>query len=213
MRKSIFLITLVLGVILLSGCASTKHAYRKIFDSLLDDSGSAFDSSLSAVIAASDRYNPRSIEEDKEYMGAILYDGESFSYTVTAGKPRQADLVVRVKVPVGSKIVAWWHTHASPGTYGKRFSRNDIELVRLQNVPFYMADPYGHLRVLKPGDRIGVMIGLTGSRLAVRYAKGTLITYRDVSSCPSLRSLWSDPYPIAPHHLNRKTCEDGELEE
>ena len=58
----------------------------------------SFDSEIDAVVAASDAFNPLSIAEDREYMGAILFAGGRYSYTVEAGEVGHDQITVRIKV-------------------------------------------------------------------------------------------------------------------
>jgi len=110
-----------------------------------------FSSELGAVIAAADRYNPISINQDREFIGAVLKLDHCYTYTVTAGKRGADQVSARIRVPVGAEIVAFWHTHGVARHSNRYFSAIDAGLVRHQNKPFYLADYTGRLKVLKPG--------------------------------------------------------------
>ena len=114
----------------------------------------SFDSAIDAVVAASDAFNPHSIAEDREYMGAILFGAGRYSYTVEAGEVGHDQITVRIKVPGGSQIVAFWHTHGAAGADRSYFSEVDTELARQWKVPFYLADYTGNLKVYEAGDKL-----------------------------------------------------------
>jgi len=114
--------------------------------------GRVFGTALAAVVAASDFYNPRSIAEDREYMGAVLYRDGHYYYTAGAGLRGQDRITVRVPVPKGSDIIAFWHTHGAPRWERRFFSGVDTDLATSWKTPFYLADYTGTLRVFSPGD-------------------------------------------------------------
>jgi hypothetical protein len=142
---------------------------------------SDFDSELAAVVAAATRYNPISIEEDREYMGAVLRQGDRYLYTVAPGQSGRDRITVRVPIPDGYQVIAFWHTHGDRAHGRTFFSDVDTRLVRDSDKPFYLADFTGVLKVFSPSDR-------TMSRLRARhlglpgkagFARGELV--RDVS--------------------------------
>ena len=110
-----------------------------------------FDSPLDAVIAASERYNAVSIEEDREFMGAILHRHSQYHYTVAQGEAGEDRITVRVPVPKGANIVAFWHTHGSEAHAREYFSEVDTQLATDWDKPFYLADHTGVLKVYEPG--------------------------------------------------------------
>ena len=114
----------------------------------------SYNNEIEAVVAASDEYNPRSIEEDREYMGAILYSHGRYSYTVEGGEVGQDQITVRIRVPAGSSIAAFWHTHGAAANDRSYFSEVDTTLATEWNKPFYLADYTGVLKVFNPGDKL-----------------------------------------------------------
>ena len=114
----------------------------------------SYNNEIEAVVAASDEYNPRSIEEDREYMGVILYSHGRYSYTVEGGEVGQDQITVRIRVPAGSSIAAFWHTHGAAANDRSYFSEVDTALATEWNKPFYLADYTGVLKVFKPGDKL-----------------------------------------------------------
>ncbi len=114
----------------------------------------AYQGELEAVIAASQRFNPRSIEEDREYMGAILQKGGDYHYTVAPGETGEDRITVRVPVPVGATIVAFWHTHGAEAHAREYFSEVDTKLAMDWKLPLYLADYTGVLKVFRPGDQV-----------------------------------------------------------
>lgn len=133
-----------------------------------------------AVVAATDTHNPDSVARDVEYMGAILkHQGPSadFGYTVTAGRAGRDEIRARILVPAGYEIVAFWHTHGGREQSRKYFSGVDIRLVDRWQLPLYLADYTGQLKVLEPGARRLSLLaarrsGLTGFGY---YARGRLV--------------------------------------
>ncbi|ALO45959.1 DUF4329 domain-containing protein [Pseudohongiella spirulinae] len=116
-----------------------------------------FESELQAVQHASNLYNPASVREDREFMGVIFrraaHAGFLFGYTVGAGQSGQDTVTVRARIPQGSEIVAFWHTHGAEHWTRQYFSPEDTELAREWGLPFYMAAADGHLRVYRPEQR------------------------------------------------------------
>ena len=104
-----------------------------------------FDTELDAVLAASNIYNPLSIDEDREYIGAVLELDGSYFYTVGVGKKGENAIVVRARVPKSYSLVAFWHTHGAPAIERRYFSDADMHLVRSYGKPFYLADYTGRL--------------------------------------------------------------------
>jgi hypothetical protein len=116
-----------------------------------------YSSELAAVESATNEFNPISIDEDREFMGAILrrqiseYTAE-YSYTIARGNRGEDSINMNVAIPDGTEVVAFWHTHGAAHFSRKYFSDTDSNLVRQFGVPFYLADYTGTLRILKPGD-------------------------------------------------------------
>ncbi|MCG8669492.1 MAG: DUF4329 domain-containing protein, partial [Pseudomonadales bacterium] len=140
-----------------------------------------------AAAAAADRFNPYSIREDREYMGAILRhkhpasgkEEPAFTYTAAAGHAHHDRITIKVKLPGDYEIVAFWHTHGAEHWSRKYFSDTDTRLAKHWGVPFYLADFSGLLRVYKPDSRILSLnqarrLGL-GSRRG--FAKGQVVTH------------------------------------
>ena len=130
-----------------------------------------FNSELEAVTAAVNLYNPPSMARDREYMGAVLERHNHFYYTVGEGKRGEDSIELRLLIPAGFSIVAFWHTHGAPAYKRKFFSETDQRLVRLHHKPFYLADFTGSLRVLRPADKGR---GLKASEDAPRHRNGFL---------------------------------------
>jgi len=106
---------------------------------------------IAAVIAASNLYNPTSIVEDREYMGAVLRDGDRYLYTVSAGQQRRDKITVKIEIRPGCELIALWHTHGAPASERKYFSKVDTRLAEKLQIPFYLADFTGLLKIFEPG--------------------------------------------------------------
>ncbi len=147
-----------------------------------------FASERHAVEAAVARFNPHSIREDREYLGAIIAlpnadesddDRPVYRYLVARGKPGQDRVRIQLPMPKGAEIVAFWHTHGAHGPHRHLFSGSDTRLVRKTGKPFYLADANGDLRVYRPGHKLlsaGLRhrMGLTAGH---GYAEGELLMY------------------------------------
>lgn len=139
-----------------------------------------FRSELEAAVAAARQYNPRSIREDREFLGAILSDGDRYTFTVDAGRPRQDRITVRIEVPAGTEVVAFWHTHGARRHSNRYFSAVDTALVENLQKRFYLADFTGTLKVMAPGAPTLSRVRARRLGLPARsgYARGDVITDR-----------------------------------
>lgn len=110
-----------------------------------------------AVLAASQRYNPQSVREDREFMGGIFQqtiNGEiRFGYTVSGGARNHDRITVRIQLPQDSQLVAIWHTHGSAHWNRSYFSPIDTHLAETTGLPVFLATGQGELRIFEPGDR------------------------------------------------------------
>lgn len=116
-------------------------------------SGAVFDSVEEAAIAAADAYNPISIQEDREYMGTIYRSNNRFGYTVSRGSSRANSITIRISADNWDDVVALWHTHGNAAPHHRYFSQVDTETAERFQVPFYLADYTGYLKVFRPGQR------------------------------------------------------------
>ena len=86
-------------------------------------------------------------------MGAILLHSGDYRFMVGAGQQGRDRISVRVPIPRGADIVAFWHTHGTPAPKRRYFSREDTDLALSWNRPLYLVDYTGALKVFSPGDR------------------------------------------------------------
>lgn len=118
---------------------------------------SAFGDPLSLVdrmvyqIASS--VNADSIKQDREYVGVIIQmsDGTLINSSGSGGSGQKEIAFTYVR-PKDAKTVAIWHTHGARNKYTRYFSRADTTTANRANVPMYMMDSTGTLRVYNPGD-------------------------------------------------------------
>ncbi len=136
-----------------------------------------FATELAAVVAAVSRYNPVSIRQDREFMGAILHDGECYAYTVVAGERRRDQITVKITVDETVDVVAFWHTHGAKYAGNRYFSDVDTRLVDQWQKPLYLADYTGALRIISPGARTlsSVRARELGLPARIGYAKGRVV--------------------------------------
>lgn len=112
-----------------------------------------FATELEAVIAAADNYNPLSIREDREYVGAIFEEDGKFGFTVSANARRKDSWRLGIARVDWDRIRAFWHTHGDASPQHRYFSRSDTETVERLGLPFYLADYTGYLKIFRRGDR------------------------------------------------------------
>lgn len=108
-----------------------------------------------AVIDAVKRYNPCSIHNDTEFLGAVLYNpdpGKGYIYSIGTGEHGENNISVRVKVPKGYSMVAFWHTHGDSDWSHAFFSATDTALAEKFRLPLYLANYSGTVRVFEPGS-------------------------------------------------------------
>ena len=143
-----------------------------------------FATELDAVVAATSYYNPVSVREDREFMGAVLRDGECYQVTVNAGEPGRDAITARIPVRPGIDLVAFWHTHGARTRSNQYFSAVDTRLVKRWQKPFYLADYTGVLKIMVPGGR--TLSALRARRLGLParsgYAVGQVV--HDASGNP-----------------------------
>lgn len=142
----------ILKILLLVCCGlNLVTVYAK---SLVDPCASQlFASELDAVRAAANRYNPLSIREDREYMGAIFESDGKFGYTVEASVRRKDKWRLSIPAMEWEKVRAFWHTHGNASPQHRYFSDADTKSVKKFGLPFYLADYTGYLKVFRAGDR------------------------------------------------------------
>ncbi len=142
----------------------------------------SYPDALTAVIAASNYFNPLSIQEDREYIGAILKHKRQghFIYTVSSGQSGEDTVSARIKVPADYEITAFWHTHGNHHWTRKYFSDLDTQLAKQWGLPFYMAEASGKLRVYNPDDPTLSSMRSRKMGLGAQsgYAKGRIVSYQ-----------------------------------
>jgi hypothetical protein len=116
-------------------------------------SSQLFASELDAVRAAADRYNPQSIQEDREYMGAIFESEGKFGYTVAAAARRKDNWRLSMPSMEWDRVRAFWHTHGGTSSKNRYFSSADTRSAKKFGLPFYLADYTGYLKVYRAGDK------------------------------------------------------------
>jgi hypothetical protein len=123
-----------------------------------------------AVLTMSRCFLRSSIQEDREYIGAVLRTDRGYGFFVQRGKRGRDHAQLRLRRLRGQQLVAFWHTHGAPGWARHLFSPTDTGLVARTHLPLYLTDPAGAIRVYRPGDdRDGVT---RVSRSALRLPRG-----------------------------------------
>ena len=112
-----------------------------------------FTSELAAVSALALCYGAVSIDEDREYMAAVLRQPDGFRFVVQPSRRGRDRVELRFGRYSGEVLAALWHTHGRLAGHRSLFSPTDTDLVAAVAVPLYLSDPRGVLRVLRPGVR------------------------------------------------------------
>jgi hypothetical protein len=100
-------------------------------------------------------FNPASIEDDREFGGAIYHDPENNDYYVTYNPAEQGKgtiIAAREKGKTSHKVAAHWHTHGKPIRGAERMSQQDMQSALANGVPMYMADGSGRISKFTPGE-------------------------------------------------------------
>ena len=120
-----------------------------------NEPASTYSTEIEAVLGACNKFNPVSIEEDREYIGAVLkHKSENrYIYTAAAGQQGQDRISAEITIPENYELVSFWHTHGAGDGSRHYFSKFDTSLVKQWEKPLYLADSSGRLKVFKPGDR------------------------------------------------------------
>ena len=138
-----------------------------------------FDSELEAVVHAMNTYNPQSIQEDREFIGAVykLNHSHGYIYSVAPGSSGRDKVSAAIPKLENANIVSFWHTHGSAHHSRHYFSDVDTQLVEQWDLPFYLGCADGNLRVFKPGDKVLSFrqAQLLGLGKATGYARGALV--------------------------------------
>lgn len=111
-----------------------------------------YSTEVEAVRAAANRFNPVSMHEDTEYIGAILQKGSEYFYSAQRGHAGEDQVSLRLRYPRTYKLVAFWHTHGAAAHERLYFSELDTKVAEQTGLPFYLADFSGELKVFQPGD-------------------------------------------------------------
>ncbi|KEQ17645.1 DUF4329 domain-containing protein [Endozoicomonas numazuensis] len=133
----------------------------------------SFVSEVAAVASACNIYNPVSIQEDREYIGAVLKHKTTnhYHYTVAAGESGEDRIHAEIVFPKEYEVIAFWHTHGAGKGSRHYFSKYDTALVQQWNKPFYLSDSSGYLKVFNPDDRI--MSSYQARKVGLGHAKGS----------------------------------------
>jgi len=142
--------------------ASSEHCTAQFFSSELD-----------AVRAAADIYNPLSIREDREYVGAIFESEGKFHYSVSAASRRTDNWSLAISNVEWDSVRAIWHTHGDASSHHRYFSDADTRSAKKFGLPFYLADYTGYLKVFRSGDK--TLSRTAASRLSLPRQSGYAI--------------------------------------
>lgn len=98
-----------------------------------------------AVLALSNCYLRQSVRGNREYMAALISDGEAIATIVGRGRRGSDQIDMTIRLKRGQALVAFWHVHGSNGVERSLFSPTDVALVKRLEVPFYLTDPTGFI--------------------------------------------------------------------
>ena len=129
-----------------------------------------FGSELEAIKAVADLYNPLSIKQDREYIGTVFRNGDLFGFTVGPRGTSGDRVSIRIDRESMQETVALWHTHGGHSSNNRYFSEVDTRTAEQFNLPFYLADYTGYLKVYRPGD--ATLSPFVARRLGLNYGRG-----------------------------------------
>ncbi len=129
-----------------------------------------YPSEKDAVTAAVNRYNPVSIKQDREFIGAIYQIGEGFKFSVIPGDKGSDQVQMRVSLAHLEDIVAFWHTHGNSDSENRYFSDTDTEMVATFDKPLYLGDYTGYLKVFEPQSK--TLTAYAARRLGLPQVRG-----------------------------------------
>ncbi len=132
-----------LQIFLCSVLLTTQIASGKSLDGDYNIESQAFPRIRAALDILSISYHRRSIQEDREYVAAILEDNGVYRVTIQAGSPGEAKVRMKIRPKKGQTLVALWHTHGVPRRLSERFSATDRKTARTTGVPLYLHTPGG----------------------------------------------------------------------
>lgn len=129
---------------------------------------------LAALLAAANRYNPRSIAEDREFLGMILQIDGRYYYTVAEGIAGANSIAAEVPTAKNDTLVlALWHTHGGAGEHRQYFSPTDTKMANRLQLPFFLADYTGQLKVYRPNAP--TLFPFQAKRLGLQERRGAAI--------------------------------------
>ncbi len=113
----------------------------------------SFPDEVTAVREMSRRFLRTSVHQDVEFFGAVLQENHG-EYRATFGKgcPGVDRINFSIGLKAGEKLSAFWHTHGRNGLDRNLFSAQDATTVLNYQIPFYLIDPAGLIRVLDPDN-------------------------------------------------------------
>lgn len=130
-----------------------KLKKRRVLDHVGETSYSTgeYDTAEEAAAAASSIFNPMSMRDKREVGGGIIKNPETgkYRFTYTLGDTGSVNIKIRKKK--SEELVGLWHTHGDSHSDKGMFSGDDARTVRKTQLPFYMTDVTGKLRVMAPG--------------------------------------------------------------
>lgn len=105
-----------------------------------------------AVMVLSQCYLRQSVRGNREYMAALISDGEAVITIVKRGRRGRDHVDMTFRLKRGQALVALWHVHGSSGLERSVFSPTDVAVVKQLQVPSYLTDPTGFIWRLDPHD-------------------------------------------------------------
>ena len=158
-------VQMLLATLLLSSSLVAEACRDSVRTQMAEES---FPNEIAAVREMSKRFLETSVHNDVEFFGAVVQE-QPGNYRATFGQGcRGVDQInFSVSLRAGTKLSAFWHTHGRRGLARNLFSGEDAATVLDYQLPFYLIDAGGLIRVLDPDD-LSLSAGTTtirGSRL------------------------------------------------
>jgi len=131
-----------------------------------------------AITVLSQCYLRKSVRGNREYMAALISDGEAVLAVVHRGRSGRDHAEFTIRLKRGEALVALWHVHGSNGVERSLFSPADAAVVKKLQVPSYLTDPTGFVWRLDPQDTAYMSPRynrMTAFRAPLGSAQGTAI--------------------------------------
>lgn len=148
-----FLISTTCTLVLFAGSTVQAESGELVQDSMACNvSEAVFRDTEQAVQHLSICFYELSLEEDREYIAAILEEDGTLSVVLQRAESGDDEVTLRFQKRRSQTLTALWHTHGAPGSARNYFSEKDTSIAEQFGIPFYLTDPAGDISIYIPGQ-------------------------------------------------------------